>query len=215
MNIEKYIEHTLLKPDSNFSQIKSICEETINNNFAGVCIPPYFVKDVKQYFGDLSLNIVTVVGFPMGYSSTSSMVEEVKRVIDDGADEIDVVINLCAVKDGKWAHVKNDVDAVTLATHLKGKQIKLIIEAALLTPEEIKRISEISIELGVDYIKTSTGINAAGASVEMVKYISSHIESTNVKIKASGGIKSRDFAIELINAGASRLGTSSSLNLIR
>jgi deoxyribose-phosphate aldolase len=215
MNLEKYIEHTILRPDSNFNQIKNVCEDALLHNFAGICIPPYFVKEVKQHFEESPLNIVTVVGFPMGYSSTSSKVEEVKRVIDDGADEIDMVLNLCAVKDAKWAHVKNDIDSVTVATHLKGKKVKLIIEAALLTHEEIKKISEISIDLGVDYIKTSTGINAAGANVEMVKFIKKCIENTNVKIKASGGIKTRDLAIDLVNAGASRLGTSSSLSIIK
>lgn len=215
MNLEKYIEHTLLRPDSNFDQIKNICNEAMLYNFAAVCIPPYFVKEVKQHFEEPTFNIVSVVGFPMGYSSTSSKVEEVKRVIDDGADEIDMVLNLCAVKDAKWAHVKNDIDSVTLATHLKGKKIKLIIEAALLTNDEIKRISDISIELGVDYIKTSTGINATGASVDMVKFIKNCLENSNVKIKASGGIKTRDFAIDLLNAGASRLGTSSSISIIK
>jgi deoxyribose-phosphate aldolase len=151
----------------------------------------------------------------MGYTAISSKVEEVKRAIDEGADEIDMVANLCAVKDGKWAHVRNDIDSVTRATHLKGKIMKLILETALLSEEEIKKLCEICIDLGVNYVKTSTGINAAGANVESVKLLKQITAGSNISIKASGGIKTKEFAEQLVLAGASRLGTSSSLEIIK
>jgi deoxyribose-phosphate aldolase len=214
MELASFIEHTLLKPDAISAQIKQLCEEAKTYNFAGVCIPPYFVPDAKFYLDETTVKIVTVVGFPMGYTSISSKVEEVKRAVDDGADEIDMVVNLCAVKDGKWAHVRNDIDSVTRATHLKGKVMKLILETGLLQQPEIKKLCEICLEMGVNYVKTSTGINAPGATVEMVEYMKACIAGSNVKIKASGGIRTREFAEQLVSAGATRLGTSSSLILI-
>jgi deoxyribose-phosphate aldolase len=151
----------------------------------------------------------------MGYTSISSKVEEAKRAIDEGADEIDMVVNICAIKDAKWAHVRNDIDSVTRATHLKGKVMKVIFETGLLTIDEIKKLIEICAELDVNYIKTSTGIISQGATVESVKLMKTYTEGTNIKIKASGGIRTREFAEELVRAGASRLGTSASLEIIK
>jgi deoxyribose-phosphate aldolase len=215
MQLSNLIEHTLLKPDANLGQIGKLCEEARENSFVAVCIPPFYVPDAKIFLEDSSVNIVTVVGFPMGYTAISSKVEEVKRAIDEGADEIDMVTNICAVKDGKWAHVRNDIDSVTRATHLKGKIMKLILETALLSEEEIKKLCEICIDLGVNYVKTSTGINAAGANVEAVKFLKQITAGSNISIKASGGIKTKEFAEQLVLAGASRLGTSSSLEIIK
>ncbi len=214
MEIAGLIEHTLLKSDTDLNQIKRLCEEAVENKFVGVCIPPYYVPDAKLFTADSDVNIVTVVGFPMGYTSISSKVEEVKRAIDEGADEIDMVINMCALKDEKWAHVRNDIDSVTRATHLKGKVMKVILETGLLNIDEIKKLCAICIELDVNYVKTSTGFNGTGATVEAVKIMKEAIEGSSVQIKASGGIKSRDFAEQLVRAGASRLGTSSGLSLI-
>jgi len=215
MILSNLIEHTLLKSDANLSQINKLCEEAIENSFAAVCIPPFYVPDARLLLDESSVNIVTVVGFPMGYTSISSKVEEVKRAIDEGADEIDMVANICAVKDGKWAHVRNDIDSVTRATHLKGKIMKVILETGLLSGDELKKLTELCIELDVNYVKTSTGIIAGGATVEAVSLLKSYTEGTNVKIKASGGIRTKEFASQLVNAGASRLGTSSSLELIK
>jgi deoxyribose-phosphate aldolase len=214
MKLSKLIEHTLLKPDASLFQIRKLCEESIVHSFAGVCIPPFYVPDAKLFLEESPVNIVTVVGFPMGYTAISSKVEEVKRAIDDGADEIDMVANICAVKDAKWAHVRNDIDSVTRATHLKGKIMKVILETALLSEDEIKKLCELCIELGVNYVKTSTGING-GASIESVKLLKLITDGTDVKIKASGGIKTKEFAEQLVLAGASRLGTSASLNIIK
>jgi deoxyribose-phosphate aldolase len=215
MQLSNLIEHTLLKPDANLGQIRKLCEEARENSFVAVCIPPFYVPDAKIFLEESPVNIVTVVGFPMGYTAISSKVEEVKRAIDEGADEIDMVTNICAVKDGKWAHVRNDIDSVTRATHLKGKIMKLILETALLSEEEIKKLCEICIDLGVNYVKTSTGINAAGANVEAVKFLKQITAGSNISIKASGGIKTKEFAEQLVLAGASRLGTSSSLEIIK
>lgn len=214
MNLARLIEHTLLKPDANTEQVKKLCIEAVDNNFFAVCIPPYYVPDAKTFLGDSGVKIVTVVGFPMGYTAISSKVEEVKRAIDEGADEIDMVVNLCAVKDAKWAHVKNDIDSVTRATHLKGKIMKVILETGLLTSDEIIKLCEICVELDVNYVKTSTGISALGATIEAVQLIKSCILGTDVKIKASGGIRTREFAEQLVQNGANRLGTSSSLVII-
>jgi deoxyribose-phosphate aldolase len=215
MQLSNLIEHTLLKSDSNLDQIKKLCQEAIENNFVGVCIPPFYVPDAKLLLTDSTVNIVSVVGFPMGYTSISSKVEEAKRAIDEGADEIDMVVNICAIKDAKWAHVRNDIDSVTRATHLKGKVMKVIFETGLLTIDEIKKLIEICAELDVNYIKTSTGIISQGATVESVKLMKTYTEGTNIKIKASGGIRTREFAEELVRTGASRLGTSASLEIIK
>ena len=214
MELASYIEHTQLKPDTTLTQVKKLCQEAIDNNFAGVCIPPFYVADAAKYLENSDVKTITVVGFPMGYSAISAKVEEAKRSVDDGADEVDMVVNICAVKEGKWAHVKNDIDSVTRATHLKGKIMKVILETGLISQDDIRRLCEICIEVGVDYIKTSTGINAEGATVEIVSFIKKCIAGSTLKIKASGGIKTEAFARQLIAAGASRLGTSSSLSII-
>jgi deoxyribose-phosphate aldolase len=215
MKLSNLIEHTLLKSDANLGQIKKLCEEAKENNFVAVCIPPFYVPDAKIFLEESSVNIVTVVGFPMGFTPISSKVEEAKRAIDEGADEIDMVANICAVKDGRWAHVRNDIDSVTRATHLKGRIMKVILETSLLTGEELKKLSDLCIELGVNYLKTSTGIIAGGATVETVSLLKSYTEGTNVKVKASGGIRTKEFAEALVLSGASRIGTSASLDLIK
>jgi deoxyribose-phosphate aldolase len=215
MDLAGFIEHTLLKPDTGNFQINKICQEAKSNNFFAVCVPPFFVQEAKKLLDNTNVKVVTVVGYPFGYSGISSKVDEVKRAISEGADEIDMVVNLCAVKDAKWSHVKNDIDSVTRATHLQGKILKTIIEASLLKNEEIVKICEICGESGVNFVKTSTGVIAPGATVEMVEFIKSCIQNTNMKIKASGGIRTREFAEKLIGAGASRIGTSIGLELIK
>ncbi len=210
MNLNNYIEHTLLKPDTTTAQVKALCQEAIDHNFAAVCVPPFYVKPAAQYLEDTPIKIVTVVGFPMGYSAIPTKVEETKRAVDEGADEVDMVVNIAAIKDGNWSHVKNDIDSVTTAVHLKGKAIKVILEMGLLSAAELKQLCTICEEVGVNYVKTSTGINAGGATVEMVKLLKGNIKS-NIKIKASGGIKTRVFAQQLIQAGADRIGTSAGI----
>lgn len=213
MELAAYIEHTLLTPGVTSAQIKQLCQEALKYKFKGVCVPPYHVPTAAALLADSLVRVVTVVGFPMGYTSIPAKVEEVKRAIDEGIHEIDMVANLSAIKDGKWSHVQNDIDSVTLATHLKGKTIKVIIEAALLTPGELQQVCEICAKVGVDYVKTSTGFNGGGATPELVRQIKNHLAG-RCKIKASGGIRTREQAEQLVQAGATRLGTSSSLILI-
>lgn len=214
MDLSAYIEHTLLKADANYEQIKKCCSEAVEHKFAGVCIPPFHIPNASAILKDTDVRIISVVGFPMGYAAISAKVEEAKRAVAEGADELDMVININAIKDAKWSHVFNDIDSVTRATHLKGKIMKVILETALLTEDEIRKACEICVEVGVDYVKTSTGINATGATVEAVQLLKKSIAGSNLKVKASGGIRTTDFAKALIQAGADRLGTSSSLKII-
>jgi deoxyribose-phosphate aldolase len=213
MNLNTAIEHTLLKPDTTTQQVKEICQEAIQYGFGAVCIPPFFVKTATQQLEDTSIKVVTVVGFPMGYSAIPTKVEATKRAVDEGADEVDMVVNIAAIKDGNWSHVRNDIDSVTTAVHLKGKAIKVILETGLLSVAEIKQLCDICQAIGVNYIKTSTGINAGGATIEMVKLLKENV--TGIKIKASGGIRTKAFAMQLLEAGADRIGTSAGIKIVQ
>lgn len=213
MNLARYIDHTILKPDCSLAEIKKCCDEAVQYQFAAVCVPPYYVKDAVASLEKSTVKISTVVGFPMGYATTPAKVEEIKRAIDEGADELDAVINLCAVKNKNWNHVKNEVETLTTACHMKGKILKLILETGLLSEEEILRLCKISSDVGVDFVKTSTGINAAGASPEIVRFLRKNLPS-DIKIKASGGIRDRNFAEELISCGADRLGSSAGVAIV-
>jgi deoxyribose-phosphate aldolase len=213
MEINTYIEHTILKADTVKADIDKICGEAIENQFVGVCIPPYFVKYGKEKLKDSDIKLVTVVGFPLGYQTISTKVEETRKALEDGADEIDMVINVAALKNGDFNHVKDGVESVATLCRLKGKVLKVIIETALLSEEEIIRACEICADIGVDYVKTSTGFNE-GAKVEHIKLMRKTLPD-KIKIKASGGIRDRKFALQLIKSGADRLGTSSGLKIIQ
>ena len=213
MDISKLIDHTKLKPDLCLQDIDKLCDEAIQHQFAAVCIPPYFVKHASVRLKDESPNVCTVVGFPMGYSCTPSKVEEARKAIDEGANEIDMVVNVCAIKDGNWNYLKNDIQSVTTLTQMMGGLIKVIVETGILSDEELKRICDICIESNAEFIKTSTGFNGVGAETKKVKLIKS-IAGDSIKIKASGGIKTKEFAIELIENGAERIGTSSGLIIV-
>ena len=212
MDINNYIEHTMLKSDTTSQQVQELCQEAIQYGFAGVCVPPFFVKKAATELKDTTIKVVTVVGFPMGYDSIPSKVEAAKRALDDGADEIDMVANIAAIKDENWSHVRNDIDSVTTAAHIKGKVIKVILETGLLSGLEIKKVCEICTDVGVNFVKTSTGMNG-GATPEMVEYLKEHVDG--IKIKASGGIRDKDAARQLIEAGAVRLGTSSGVSIVQ
>lgn len=208
------IDHTLLKPDSTLKDIEGVCAEAASHRFYSVCIPPFFVKDAAQLLEDTGIKVATVVGFPMGYATTPAKVEEIKRAIDDGADEVDAVVNICAVKSGNWNYVRNDIDSMTRIAHLRGKIIKVILETGIMTQEELDQLCKICIESEVDYVKTSTGILAAGATVDVVTWLRAQLPPS-IKIKASGGIRSRQDAISLLEAGAERLGSSASVQIVR
>lgn len=213
MNLASYIDHTVLRPDCTIEDIKKVCSEALQYKFAAVCIPPFFVKNAAQILGESPIKVATVVGFPMGYSTTPAKVEEIKKGIDDGLDEIDAVVNIAAVKNGNWNYVKNDIYSVTMAGQLKGKCVKIILETGLLTEEEIKKLCEICSEIGPDFVKTSTGFNGEGATVDVVALLRSNLPE-EIKIKASGGIRSKEDAIRLIEAGAKRLGSSSGVMIV-
>lgn len=212
MNLNGYIDHTLLRPDCTKEDIEQLCREAQQHQFAAVCVPPFHIKCAADLCEDSPVKVATVVGFPMGYASTPSKIEEIKRAVDEGASEIDAVINVCAVKSGNWNHVANDIDSLTTATHLKGKQIKVILETALLTREEIERVAGICLDKEVDYLKTSTGYNG-GATLEVVELLK-RLANGKAKIKASGGIRSRWEAEQFIKAGADRIGTSSGVAIV-
>ncbi len=219
MNIEEmielagHIEHTNLKPDSTKEDIIKLCEEAIEHNFYGICVAPYHTQTAKKALLNSNVKLTTVVGFPLGYATVASKVEEAKKAIISGVDEVDMVMNIAAFKSQDYATVQNDIQAVTTACHLQNKQVKVIIETAYLNDEEIDKACRICIDCEVDFVKTSTGYASEGATPEKVKLMRS-ILPAKIKIKASGGIKTHDEAVALIEAGAFRIGTSSSLNII-
>ncbi|MCB0704933.1 MAG: deoxyribose-phosphate aldolase [Saprospiraceae bacterium] len=213
MDLAKFIDHTVLKPDTTLEEIRRVCAEALEHGFAAVCVPPYFAKQAVDLLEGSKVKVATVIGFPMGYSATFAKVEEIKRALNEGVSELDVVINISAAKNGDWNHVRNDMDSMTRSAHLKGKLVKVILETALMTEPELKKLCEICTELEVDYVKTSTGINATGATVEHVQFLRKNLPAS-IKIKASGGIRSAELAQELIEAGANRIGSSSSLKIV-
>ena len=213
MQLADKIDHTILKPDCTLDEIKSVCEEARRHGFHSVCVPPFYVKEAAQLLEDAPVLVCTVVGFPMGYATTPAKVEEIKRAIDDGADEVDAVVNICAVKSQNWNYVRNDIDSMTRIAHLRGKQVKIILETGIMTQEELEQLCKICVESEADFVKTSTGFLAAGASVETVSWLRANLPKT-MKIKASGGIRSREDAEQLIQAGADRLGSSASVKII-
>jgi deoxyribose-phosphate aldolase len=208
MDLSSYIDHTILKPDCNLEDIQRLCEEVEQHHFAAACVPPFFVNKAAQQLDGLPAKVATVVGFPFGYSSTPAKVEEVKKAIDEGADEIDAVINICALKSGNWNYLTNDIESVVTAARLKSKVVKIIIESSLLSEEEIRKLSSLCVEAGANYVKTSTGFNGQGATLEAVRLIR-EVVGDKAKIKASGGIKTGWEARQFIEAGADRIGTSS------
>jgi deoxyribose-phosphate aldolase len=214
IRIASYIEHTVLKSDTTIEDIKNLCEEAKTYGFAGVCVPPPFIRNVKKLLQDTPISAVTVIGFPFGYSFSKAKIFENAQAIEDGADEIDMVINIAALKNGQWQYLEAEVKHILEATQKHGKVLKLIIESGILTDEEIIRCCEIYGSMGVDYLKTSTGYAASGASTHAVSLMRQHLPD-NVKIKASGGIRTLGFATELIGAGADRLGCSNSVAIVK
>ena len=197
-------DHTLLRPDCTSDEIRTLCDQAIRYGCASVCIPPCHVAGAKRYVGS-KMKICTVIGFPNGYMTSAAKAFEAADAISNGADEIDMVINVSMVKDGCWVDVANDIRAVREAT--KGKILKVIIECCLLTEEEKIRLCGIVAACGAEYIKTSTGFSKAGATFEDVRLMRENCPAS-VKVKAAGGISSLEDAREFMRLGAERLGTS-------
>ena len=207
MDIKDILEkcdHTLLRVDCTSGEIRALCDQAIKYNCASVCIPPCHVPGAKRYVGD-KLKICTVIGFPNGYMTTAAKAFEAADAVKNGADEIDMVINVSMVKDGCWDDVEKDISAVREAT--RGHILKVIIECCLLTDDEKIRLCGIVAKCGADYIKTSTGFSKGGATREDVKLMRENCPAS-VKVKAAGGISSLQDAEDFIALGADRLGTS-------
>jgi deoxyribose-phosphate aldolase len=213
MNIASKIEHTLLKADMDMQAALRLLDEALAHKLYGICIPPYFVRDLYRKAEGKPVKIITVVGFPMGFHVTAVKNEELRRALDEGADDVDVVVNLAAVKSGDWSYVGNEIETLTRSAHLKGKTIKLILETGLITQDECDKLVRMGLESGVDVFKTSTGFQGQAATVESVQLLKSLLNG-KARIKASGGIRSYAQAMELLDAGADLLGTSASLELI-
>lgn len=214
MNVQDILsrcDHTLLKQESTWPQIKEVCEDGLAYRTASVCIPPSFVQRAADYVGN-KIKICTVIGFPNGYQTTAVKVFEAEEAIRSGADEIDMVINIGMVKEARWDAVLEEIR--TLKLSCGGRILKVIIEACLLTREEKIKMCEIVSESGADYIKTSTGFSTGGATREDVALLKAHIAS-NVKIKAAGGIRTMKDAEDFIALGADRLGTSAIVGLVK
>ena len=209
--ILKHVDQTLLAQGATWDEIRKICDDAIEYGTASVCIPPSYVKQAKEYVGD-KMAVCTVIGFPNGYSTTKTKEFETKDALANGADEIDMVINIGWVKDKKYDLVEDEIR--TLKAACKDKILKVIIETCLLTEEEKIRMCEAVTKAGADYIKTSTGFSTAGATFEDIKLFSGHI-GPDVKMKAAGGISSLADAERFLELGADRLGTSRIVKLVR
>ena len=207
MDIRNYLEYTLLRPDCSQEEIELLVRTAMDAGIFGVCVPPYWVKAAKRLAGD-SLSLVTVVGFPLGYQKTGVKAAETLEALDDGADEVDMVMNNAAFRSRMENWVKSDIARLAELCHSREKYLKVILETSLLSTDEIARASELCVQAGADFIKTSTGFGTAGAKPEHIRLIRKTV-GEQAGIKASGGIKSREFALELLEAGADRIGTSS------
>ena len=205
------VDHTLLKPESTWEQIKEICDDGIKYQVASVCIPPDFVKRAREYVGD-QMAVCTVIGFPNGYSTKETKVFETQNAIQNGALEIDMVVNIGDIKSKDYDKVLNEIKSIKAACG--DKVLKVIIETCLLTEDEKIKMAQIVTESGADYIKTSTGFNTGGATREDVKLLKDHV-GAHMKVKASGGISSTQDAMDFINLGADRLGTSQIVKIVK
>ncbi|WP_203333056.1 deoxyribose-phosphate aldolase [Planococcus beigongshangi] len=212
-NIASYIDHTLLKAESTKEQVIQICKEAAEYEFASVCVNPSYIETAAAELKDSKVKVCTVIGFPLGASTSASKAFETKDAIEKGAEEIDMVVNIGAIKSGDHELVKNDIAAVVEAA--KGKAIvKVIIEASLLTDEEKVLASRLSKEAGADFVKTSTGFSTGGATVADVKLMRETV-GADLGVKASGGVRSLEDVEAMIEAGASRIGASSGVQIMQ
>lgn len=211
MNYNKYFDHTMLAPQATSTDIDKLIKEAIKYDFKSVCIAPSYIKYAKEQLAKTDVLICTVIGFPLGYNATSVKVYETKIALDHGADEIDMVINIGRFKNKEYEYVLNEIKAIKEVCG--NKVLKVIVETALLTNQEIKTITEIVLKSDADFIKTSTGFSFRGASFEDVEIMKS-IAQDKLLIKASGGIKTGEDALKMIKLGASRLGTSKTVQII-
>lgn len=212
MEYNKLIDNTLLKADATKEQIIALCEESKKYDFKSVCINPDFISLAKENLKGSDVLICTVIGFPLGSMTTKAKAFEAKDAIEEGADEIDMVINISALKDKNYEYVLNDIKAVREAT--KGHTLKVILECCLLTKEEIVKACELCVEAKVDFVKTSTGFSLWGAKVEDVKLMRETV-GPEMGVKAAGGVRTHEEMLEMVKNGATRIGTSSGAKLMK
>lgn len=212
MELNKYIDHTLLKQDATGSEIDQLCKEAIEYDFMSVCVNPSYVKRCVENLKGTDVKVCTVVGFPLGMTTSETKVNEAREAIVSGADEVDMVINVGALKDNKEQYLINEISQIKRAC---GKKIlKVIIETALLNDEEKVRACEYAVSAGADFVKTSTGFSTAGATVEDVKLMKETVKDA-AEVKAAGGVRTIDDVNAMIQAGATRIGTSGGVNLMQ
>lgn len=212
MNLSKYIDHTILKPDAAEEDVKRICDEAKKYNFASVCINPSYVKFASDSLEGTDVMTCTVIGFPLGATPKEVKAFEAANAIENGANEVDMVINIGYLKSKKYEEVKEDIEAVVNAA--KGKaHVKVIIETCLLTNEEKVIACQLSVQAGADFVKTSTGFSTGGAKVEDVKLMKETV-GDKAKVKASGAVRDYETAVAMIEAGAERIGTSSGIKIV-
>lgn len=213
MDLTKYIDHTLLKPGATKDQVDQVIQEALDYHFYSVVVNPYWVSRVYQAVKGSNVKTTTVIGFPLGANTTKIKVAEANQAIEDGADEIDMVMNIGELISGNLKAVEDDIKAVVAVTHKQKRLIKVIIETALLSDDQIVTASKIVAKAGADFVKTSTGFSTRGASIKDIELMKKAVDDS-IKIKAAGGIHTSKEAEAMIKAGASRLGTSSSLRVI-
>lgn len=213
-NLNKHIEHTLLKQDAKLEDFIKLFNEAKAHKFLGVCINPAYVKLAKENLKDNDVKVVTVIGFPLGANRSDVKAFEASKAVEDGADEIDMVINVTAIKNKDYDFVVNDIKAVKAAC--KDKPLKVILETDLLEKDEIKKACELCVEAKANLVKTSTGFvkGGVGAKAEDVKLMYETVSPYGLKVKASGGIRDKETAVKMIEAGAERLGTSSGVKIV-
>jgi deoxyribose-phosphate aldolase len=210
-NLNRFIDHTLLKPEATLTQIENLCKEAKKYNFFSVCINPSYVLQAKKFLIDTDVSVCTVIGFPLGANTTETKVFEATNAILNGADEIDMVINIGAIKSANWQLVEEDIRQVKIACG--DKILKVIFETCLLTDDEIQKAAQVSERAFADFIKTSTGFSTSGANSHVVALMKSSV-TPRIGIKASGGVRDIKSALEMIELGATRLGTSSGIAIM-
>lgn len=213
MNLAKYIDHTILKPDTIKEDVIRVCSEAKEYGFFSVCVNPYYVSLVKKELEGSDVKVCSVIGFPLGASVSETKAYETRKAIADGANEIDMVINVSALKNKEYEFVLNDIKAVVEA--LEGKAIlKVIIETCLLTDEEKVKACELSVEAGAHFVKTSTGFSTGGATAEDISLMRKTV-GPDLGVKASGAVRDKETALKMIEAGATRIGASSSIAIVK
>lgn len=214
MELNRYIDHTLLKPEATKEAIVQLCQEAKEYEFMSVCVQPTWVSTAKQELENSIVKVCTVIGFPHGANTPETKAFETANAIDNGADEVDMVINVGAVKSQNWELVERDIAAVVNVAKEKGALNKVIIETCLLTDDEKVKVCEICKQVGADFVKTSTGFSTGGATVEDIALMRQTV-GADMGVKASGGVRSKEDALAMINAGATRLGASSGVQICK